>query len=367
MKLYVENWNGVLDTLIDKLDKSGELVTNPHDADAFLLWQDVRGDMLRLSVIVKQMKKPLFVMQHGRGATRDYCPPNNFKMEADKILVWGQTEKDRLLTNGIVESRIEIVGCPLFKRLLPRNKEKENINILYVPVIAQKEEPENLMVHAALKIWENHNMIVHLSEYYEDFKKGWAYEFKEMRPIQVDGKTEHKLWNKQVRPILPRGITFKRGLINCKLSSVHDAAQYQSPLMVSSQNSPYLIDQIAELLTNIDIVVGLEEGTLQLLACALDIPCLTVDIFKYGNYGGCENYDRVEKIKTNSCHYTTKLSKVGDILDNIIKNPQELKKAREDVCELEGGLSFGDVDENIIKAISKHINKPSKTLELVAA
>ena len=36
----------------------------------------------------KRNNRPVIVIQHGRGAIRDYCPPMNFKFVADKLCVW---------------------------------------------------------------------------------------------------------------------------------------------------------------------------------------------------------------------------------------------------------------------------------------
>ena len=93
MKVYLKDFNGVLQDLVSEFT----VVTDPREADVLVLWQDVRGDMKELCEInAKYMKKPVIVVQHGRGATRDYLPPNNFSMLADKFCCWGEKEKKRL-------------------------------------------------------------------------------------------------------------------------------------------------------------------------------------------------------------------------------------------------------------------------------
>lgn len=360
MKTFVENWNGVLDTLIDTLESRDQLTDNPHDADVFLLWQDVRGTCNELANIAKyHLKKPVLVMQHGRGATRDYCPPNKFTLLADKILVWGETEKNRLLANGITESRIDVVGCPLFNRLKPKAKERHGVNVLFAPVIAMKEEPENLLVYSALKEWESRKLRETIYRNFDGMKKAWAWEQTELKEVALpDGTKEKRVWKKQVSPSLPRWLTYEAGLINVKLSGVHDVYQYQSPLIVSNQNDPHLIDGLVEILANTDVVVCLEEGTMQLLAHAMDIPVIVADIFRYENYGGCENYDTVEKIHTNACYWTKNVEKIGDMIDHVLKNKTELRKHRIKVCEDEGGAHLGDADQRIINVIESFKRTP---------
>lgn len=323
---------------------------NYHEADVFLLWQDVRGECAELARIAKeQLGKPVVVYQHGRGATRDYGPPNNFTLTADRILVWGETERLRLLRYGVEAFRISVVGCPLFSHLKPKNSRRDGKNILFVPVIANKEEPENLLVHAELKKWEASRLQENIYENFNQLKKAWATENTIVRP---NAKGENVVWKKEVIPTIPRGALYKRGLVNCKLTSVHDMHQYQSPLAVTSQGAHNHMEVTADLLANTDVMVCLEEGTMQLLACALDIPVIYVDIFKYGTYGGTQNYDRVEKICTPAVYHTTELSKVGRLLDRALANPAELRRQRIAVCESDGGAHLGDAVDNVINALT---------------
>lgn len=360
MKIFLENYNGVLDIVEDMLDERGQLTDNPHEADCFLLWQDVRGVPRELARLAKNaLKKPVVVMQHGRGATRDYCPPNKFELLADNILVWGESEKKRLIQVGINSEKIIVTGCPLLPRLKPRSPERLGKNVLFVPVIAQKEEPENLLVYAALKIWESQKLIGTVQTHFNDMKRAWAWQNDEMREVlNPDGTKEKRLWKRDIKNILPRWITYGGGLVNVKLSGVHDMYQYQAPLVVSGQNDPNLIDGMAELLANIDVMVCLEEGTMQLMAHALGIPVIVADIFRYENYGGCKDYDSVEKIKTSACYWTKNLSRLGNMIDHALSHPNELKRQREIVVEEEGALSLGDANANAIRAIEAIAVKP---------
>lgn len=362
MNVFLDNWNGVLDMTEDKLRETGRLTDSPHLADIFLLWQDVRGPQRQLARIVKyQLKKPLVVMQHGRGAVRDYGPPNNFELLADKILVWGETDKSRLLRYGISQDRILVVGCPIFQRLRPKDAERKGKNVLFVPVISTKEEPENILVYAALKRWESEQLIKTVVKRFNDLKRAWAWQHDDIREVTLpDNTKEQRLWKRSIMPKLPRWLTYETGLVNAKLSGVHDQFQYQCPQLTTHQNSPNLIDDLVGLLSNIDVMVCLEEGTMQLLAAKMGIPVIVVDIFRYENYGGCKDYDVVEKIRTNACYLTKDLSKLSRMLDHALKYPNELSKCQKSVCELEGGVEHADIIE-ILEAIIK------QRTELIAA
>lgn len=356
MKAWVESFNGVLDGVAARLKERGQLADNYHSADVFILWQDVRGVCKDLADIAKnQLGKPVVVMQHGRGATRDYAAPNSFELAADRLLVWGESEAERMKRLGLGH-RVNVVGCPLFSDLKPKNKNRDGRNILFAPVIADMEQPENILVYAALKKWESEKLIESVYEKMAKMKMGWATEETKVQP---DGR----VWQKNVVHRIPRNIVYDRGMVNVKLTPVHDQFQYMAPIIMSGQGGAGHIATTVDALRNTDVLVCLEEGTMQLLACALDIPVIVVDIFKYGNYGGTADYDRVEKISSNAVYRTTNLNKVGDMIDHAMKNPGELRKSRIAICEREGGAHLGDPIENAIKAVESVVKEHS----LVAA
>jgi len=368
MKVWIENFNGVLDLVMDHYKALGQITDNYHEADVFVLWQDVRGHCLDIAGIAKrQLGKPVIVVQHGRGASRDYCRPNNFPLIADVICVWGEADRRRLLEAGVSDERIAVTGCPLFPMLKPRNRQRDGINVLFVPVIAQKEEPENILVYAALKIWESENLIKNIQADFHKYKKAWAVEITEYRDIiGQDGKTERRLWNRSVEPRILRNKTYARGLVNVKATGIHDIYQYQAPVVVTQQGDPDHARCVIDMLSNVDAMVCLEEGTMQLLAHAMGIPVIVADIYSYGNYGGTSNYDAVEKIKTKACYRTEDIRKIGRILDHALAHRLELAKACIDVCEQEAGASLGDATANVVKAINSVIER-QRTGNLAAA
>ena len=370
MLVYCIDYNGVITSVITRLKAINCYTENYHEADLFLTWQDVRGDCKEIAEIFKFQNKPVIVVQHGRGATRDYCEPNKFPLIADKICVWGEADKKRLLKVGIDLNRIVVTGCPLFVELTPKNKNRMGINVLFTPIISDKEEPENLMVFAALKKWESEKLLNHLQINFKDFKRAWAEERTEIKPYKLpDNTIENRVWKKQVIPQLQRGITYNKGLINVKITGIHDLNQYLAPLAMSQQNGSSHIKGIIELLANVDVVVSLEEGTLQGLAMALDIPVIICPIYQYGDYGGCKDYGKkVEIIRTPACDYAD-LNKLGQTLDNVLKHSEARRDYRIKVCEDEFGANLGNQVENVIKTIESvwQSRISHKTSELIAA
>ena len=354
-KVYVVNYNGILSDVMIHYARTGQLTDNYHEASVFLTWQDVRGELNEVAKIMQRLGKTVIVYQHGRGATRDYGPPNSFPLTADKIMVWGETERLRLLRYGIPDERIVVVGCTLLSALRPRTK-RDGINILLAPVISMKEEPENVMVYAKLKEWESQKLFGFLTDNYAKLKTGWAQQINHMKVYEKpDGTPEHRLFRQEYIPTIPRNVTYSRGLVNTKLTGIHDMHQYMTPLIVTNQAQPNHIETTAELLSNTDAMVCLEEGTMQLLACALDIPVILVDIFKYGTYGGVQDYDRVEKIATEAVYRIADVGALGRTLDHALAHPAERRKHRIATVEAEGAPQLGNASEQIVKVVNSYL------------
>lgn len=350
-KIFLDNYNGILDDVAAYY--ANDITDNQHEADAYVTWQDVRGAHRQNAELFRRQGKPVIVYQHGRGAVRDYGPPNNFALLADKILVWGEVERMRLMRYGVPDHKIAVVGCPLFSRLKPKDPKRPGKNVLFVPVIAEGEAPENILVYSELKIWESKKLQEWVLESMAKLRGSWAHQDNQYR--LVNG--QERLWSSTVIPKLPRYITYSKGLLNVKLTGVHDQHQYMSPIAMTNQNDPHHIDALADLLANTDVMVCLEEGTMQLLACALDIPIIHVDIFKYGTYGGTANYDTVEKIATPATYRLKGISDLANTLDYALEHPSQKRKERIVACEQEGGAHLGSPLENAIKAIDAHLGQ----------
>jgi hypothetical protein len=319
MKAYICDFNNVLLELSNRVEK----VSDPKDADVIITWQDVRGGMKELAEInASYLKKPLVVVQHGRGATRDYNAPNNFKLVADKICVWGQTEADRMINAGYANKTV-ITGSPL--TFYTRNAEapgedsKKNKIILYMPVITSKEEPDNLIAFYKLKQIEYAYAEKRLLKHYKELKALW-------KSWQIDPTcaTESNI---------PYDLFRQDFFLMSKITTIHDRQLYHGPIVQSTVNHSSHLYNTIKLISNSSCVVGLEEGTAQLMAAALNIPCVIVDGFKYGEYGGVKDYSP-ELIKTGATAFTD-LENIEQTILEEIENKHIRQDAREKVVREE--------------------------------
>lgn len=315
MKAYISDYNNIL----LELSRRVELVEDMRDADVIITWQDVRGSMRELAEINRDnMQKPLVVVQHGRGATRDYLPPNNFKLIADKFCVWGQKEFERMDKAGYGD-RTVITGSPLtfYTRNAPKTGVDGLVNniILFMPIITSKEEPDNLKTFYKLKQIEYKYAYQRLEKYNKELKAAWkAWQIDETCATESN---------------LPYDLLRKDFFLMSKLTDIHDRQLYHGPQVRGSVAHSIHLENLMKLLVNSSCVVSLEEGTAQLLAAAIGTPCVNVEGFKYGEFGGIKDY-KTEIIKTKATAHC-KLDDIEKTIFDEIKNKDKRKLARQEV------------------------------------
>lgn len=319
MKAYIADFNNVL---LD-VKKRVELVSDPRDADVLILWQDVRGSMRTLADInLDYMGKPVVIVQHGRGATRDYLPPNSFKLVADRICVWGQKEWDRMDKAGYGDRAI-ITGSPLVH--WTRNPRPRQLNIkdrkviVFTPVITSHEEVDNIEV--ALELRKIEYTIA--QETMRQNRKGlksmwhsWVIDPEVATENQIPYELLHKEWN-----------------VIHKLTDMHDSKLYHGEHIKTTVTHTKHLENSHIILSNCDCVVGLEEGTFQLMASAMGIPTVIVDGFEYGAYGGVQEY-KPEIIRTDATSFC-QLDNLRNTIQEELNNPQQRKDARLKVVQEE--------------------------------
>ena len=335
MKIYLRDYNGVLTPLKEKFD----LVEDPRDADLLLLWQDIRGDMLELCKINKEyMHKPVVVVQHGRAATNDYLPPNKFPMFADKYCCWGVKDKERLERAGYGDKAV-VTGSTLVSYLKPR-EEHDGKNIVFTPIITSHEEPDNVITYWKLKSLELKKAGEVLKKNYDRLRDAWhSWEVEETSA--TEGSIPYHVLNKNWRLI-------------AKITSIHDKKLYLGDVVPTIQINKTHINDCIHLLSLTDCVVGLEEGTFQLLAMAMGVPCVMVDGFKYREYGNID-YSSVEMVKTDSASRVG-LDGLEEAIDKQLANPEQLKSQMEQVVKDELWDGKTDPIENIINVVKGEIN-----------
>lgn len=284
MKIILDGHNGVL------LDVSPrfELTTNIDEAERVVIWTDVTGELRSLAKLAKKEKKPVIVMQHGRKATGDY---EYYKYIFDKIMVWSQTDVDRLRKFKIPAKKIVLTGTTIFSHLIPRVKHKKP-TVLYSPG------------HHDVLIEENYTV---------------ADVLKEVRGVRMMTKT----------------------------IETNYSHKFPNPIH-SYRRDPKHLDICAKVLSEADVLVSVHDTTFELLAYCLDIPVIVPRVWKDRPMLGKPNVHTFSK----ACELVD-LKDLKKAIKRTLKNPDKLKKERREIAIKEGGVDIKDPLKNIIKAI-KH-------------
>lgn len=320
MKTFVSDFNNILLDVKRRVD----LANDPREADIFIIWQDVRGGMKNLVDINKDyIGKPVVVVQHGRGATRDYLPPNNFKLVADRMCVWGQAEADRMKLAGYGEDRVKITGSPLVhwtrNRLERQERAKGKNLIVFTPVITSHEEVENIEVALELRKIQYTIVQENLRKHAKELKQLWHSWI-----VDPDCATEHQI---------PMEVLHKEFYPVYKITDIHDVGLYHGEHIKTTVTHAKHLETSHIVLSNANCVVGLEEGTFQLMASAMGIPTVIVDHFEYGAYGGVQDY-KTEKIRTEATAFCD-FKDLRQTIEQELKYPEQRKDARERVVRNE--------------------------------
>jgi hypothetical protein len=307
MKLYVSSFNGVLDDFKDQAH-----CVDPIAADKMVLWQDCVGSWGKLAEFSKKFfPKPLYVMQHGRRSSRDYGAPLNRPFRADMFLAWGKWDYENVRALGM---RSEIVGCPLNTWIKPPVPHKEKC-VLFVPVNTGKEEPDNISVYYELLKLKLNKAQEGLRRNYEALRSNWK------------DVTKNKLADDFT--------------ILTKTLSWHEQKLYTEGVLKGFQDSRKNNELLFNLLRNVDLVVGVDEGTTELFAIAHGIPVIIVDGFEYRwAEGNC----RAPVIKTPGFRHV-KLEELQDAVNETLANPKALEEERRYTAELE--LSLDSIKDPI--------------------
>ena len=341
-KIYIRNFNGVMDGII----KSDEfwIVENPGESDCIVLWNDVRGEFVELAKINKKhLHKPLVVVQHGAGGTRDYEFPNHFPFLSDKFCCWGQADYDRLVKQGNGDKGI-ITGCTLINQMKPLAPHTEK-NIIFCPVVAEREDPANIITFHELKKIELDYSQKNIMKYRKELEASW-------RPSVL---SSNNLLEERTIPYLDINTNFR---LIVKTTPIHDKRLYLGSVCETSQGEAKHIEGCVKLLTHADVVVSMLESTFQLLAMAMDIPVVICNEYQFTVYGG-EDYTNFDHIKTKGVTYCD-LKDLRTTIEGELANPKRLTKERKEVVLREFGDITSDPDGKIIELI-KELVKNAKT------
>jgi len=328
----ISDFNGMLTDLKAKVGPVN--LTTPRNADVMVIWQDVLGSFGDLIKAMKQTgtSKPTFVVQHGRGATSDYDKPNSYPFSSNYFLCWGVSDYERMCRLGYNDNTV-IVGCPLNTHIKPKVAHKEKV-ILFVPVNTGKEEPENIAV------------------YYELLKLRYAKAQVKVLDNQLALKDK---WGFDGKPNLPfREISTDFDVV-AKLLPWHDKNLYHGNTVTGTQYSSKNNELIFNLLRNVDLVVGVDEGCTEIFAMAHDVPVIIVDGFKYRQHKeDGRQYVETDIYRTKGAYHTD-LNGLPAAIEQFLARPEMLRKERAEVAESEMGISYGNATENIYKFIRSKV------------
>ncbi len=329
MKYYCADFNGVLFDLKNRLK---DKLTTPREADCWIVWQDIQGSFGNIIKAVKDLgiSKPIYCVQHGRGATYDYGKPNEFKLQADKYLCWGKADYERMSRLGYGE-RTHIVGCPLNSLIKPKVAHKEKV-VLFVPVNTGKEEPENIAAYYELLKLRYHKAQQKVLDNRATLKDSWGLDKK----VNVSFNT------------LAQGFD-----VVAKLLPWHDKALYHGSTLLGYQDLRKNNELVFEILRNVDLVVGLDEGCTETYAYALDVPVVIVEGFQYRQHKSDGRAFELSPIYKTDAATHVPLEKLADAVDYALAHPEHKREERRRVAEAELGLSYGDANANILKVIKQ--------------
>ena len=290
--------NGVLEEYKSQIEYAP-----PLDADKMVLWQDTVGSCGKLVEMSKRcFPKPIYTIQHGRRASRDYDVPLNRKFNSDLFLAWGKWDYDNMCRLGY---KSVIVGCPLNTWIKPKVAHKEKV-ILFVPVNTGKEEPDNISVYAELQKMKLDKLQQGLSKDYDQLRLQWDV-------LKIS------------RPSLTNSFS-----ILTKTLPWHDHKFYTEGVIKGQQDSVKNNQLVFDLLRNVDLVVGLDEGTTELFACAHDVPVIIVDGFEYRWKEG----SIVKPPKTEGITHC-KLEDLKECVERALAKPEEGREGRRAIAENE--------------------------------
>lgn len=319
--------NGVLSDLKNRL---ADKLATPRDADVWVFWQDVLGsfkDLLQTSKALG-VSKPTYTVQHGRAATLDYCKPNSFPLLSDKYLCWGSSDYQRMSLLGYAD-RTEIVGCPLSALINTKVPHAEKV-VLFVPVNTGKEEPENIAAYYELLKLRYHKAQMTVLNHKDALKDKWGFE----KQVKVSFNT------------LAQGFD-----VVAKLLPWHDKNLYHGSTLTGYQDLKKNNELIFELLRNVDLVVGIDEGCTEIYAYANDVPVIIVDGFRYRQHKPNGRDFEVSDIYRTAAATHVPLEGLADAVEFALSHPEHKREERKRVAEAELGLSYGDATANIIKTI----------------
>jgi len=254
-------------------------------AKTVILWNDVNPIERGIIQLAKSRGKKTLVYQHGRRGTSKYFSPFNEKIQADILMVWGESDKKALIGAGQDPRKIKVVGATIFKYLKPRQSH-EGINVVFCPEHWDRPVEENIKVKNELRKLKNCNVIT-------------------------------------------------------KIIESHNPKEFDNPI-ASRRDDVTHLGICIDVLRTADVVVGISESTFELLAQAMDIPVVIVDEWSPKAFGGDMRYTTYRRVISRASKKTT-IKDLRKTINQQLANPDELKEERKQVVIEEGGFGLDTI------------------------
>jgi hypothetical protein len=203
---------------------------NIDEAKAVIVWNDIYPTEQAIINLARRKGIKTYVMQHGRRGSSQHFPPFDKEIYADKMLLWGEADKQALIEAGHPAKKLHVVGSPIIS-LLKSKIEHEEINIVFSPEHWDRPLAENIKVRDELRKLKGINIITKL------------------------------------------------------INSPSHQEEYDNPVKTNVKDIDHL-QKCIEVLQKADLVVGISESTFELLAQAMDIPVVIMEEWEPKSFGG---------------------------------------------------------------------------------
>ncbi|MCC6931977.1 MAG: hypothetical protein IT292_01800 [Deltaproteobacteria bacterium] len=284
-----------------------ETISLPIDANLIVSSQDTIGIQKKIIQAARYFQVPTLVMQHGLYAPRAYTSvfDKKYKLEADKIMVWGPAERQRLIDSGISADRVIVTGTTILDHFsLPAKEFSENTqkNIVFSHTKWTHDIEENSIIANILRKIKHYNIVT------------------------------------KIVTTLPKDI---------------DLSLYDSPIY-SDPNSYNHLQICESVLKNASAVVSAQEGTFELLAHYMGIPVIIVDLWKPKIHDG-SNYKEIKSMFISDACYLTELEALEQTIYSVIDNPYEKEEQRKQFLYDFAAIGFDEFKpiERIINTIQE--------------
>lgn len=346
MKIYCENYNGVLDQIIPFFEET----KNPLKAEKYVTWNDLVQPQERTVRMMQELGKECIVIEHGMKAVSDYQIDlkdiNNGMGQkpfiADKICVWGNKSKEIMLKAGVSEDRVFVVGCPNLWDYQYRYLCGEEERILRTFAgIKVKDKSDN-------KIWEFKG---HRSGIPVNKERKYVLFFP-FHDYTKKGKEENKkVWDR---------IKFRQDVI-VKLPIAYLNKEDENPFkelidlpqeelnkraVVSDTRSAMSSEVNKRLLEKAKVAVMTAPGSINGFCYALKVPCIVPSDIDWNlrNLKG----ERVDDFQVGD--YTCKTEDINEMIEEVLKN--DTKESDRHKCAVDlMGIEAGNPRDNIISVI----------------